>query len=171
MSSALFKPRPSLQTVQSNMRDWVAQQVPEIRRVPEEAIPFAKYGFLQVPAYGNGNLVCFYTVRANWAGLIDHIVLQYQGPAPAPLPGDIQWIIDVDRGFSGIGEGYFERNYGDLRLPSLGTWEIPWPVAFRHRDNETVRVKAKAIQNVATGPGAFFTAALMGWEWPENQAQ
>lgn len=163
----------SLRSTQSNMRDWVGAQVPQIRRIPEEAIPLARYGFAQVPAYGLVVTPCFFTVRANWACIIDHIVLQFQGPPPAPLPGDITWQIDIDRprGAQNLSKGYFERDYGFLQLPSLGTWEIPWPVTFRHRDNETIRVKATPNQNIATGPGAFFTAVLMGWEWPENQAQ
>jgi hypothetical protein len=160
----------SLADIQKDKRDWATSYVPPERIIPIHRLPITALGSVLSPAYGvlNQTLIVTYTVRANWACLITHIVLGFAGPAPAPLPGDIIWSIDIDRNLGSMA-GYFEKDYGNINMP-LGSFTHGWmwPVEFQHRDNEIIRVKAYTNQNVATGPGAFITAALIGYEWPED---
>lgn len=162
----------ALSVVQKNMQAWAGDYTPPTKKVPIHAVPLNILGFVQSPAYGPANqaLILTYTVRANWACLITHIVLGFAGPAPAPLPGDITWAIDIDRPL-GSQAGYFEKDYGAVQIP-LGTFSnLPWPVNFSHRNNEVIRVKGITNQNVGTGAGSFLTAALLGYEWPEEDSQ
>jgi len=151
------------------MQSWGGDYAPPDRKIPIHAIPLNIIGFVASPAFGAANQVTVltYTVRANWACLITNIVLQFQGPAPAPLPGDITWAVDIDRPL-GSQAGYFEKDFGAVGV-SLGTFaNLPWPVNFKHRNQEVIRVKGITNQNVATGAGAFLCAALLGFEWPEE---
>jgi hypothetical protein len=167
MAATAFK-HQSLQDVQQEMGAWLNGQIPLVRRIPINAQPFTVIGAVEAPPYGIGNLVqvATYTAGSNWAALFTHIVLGYAGPAPAPLPGDINWAVTIDRAFGN--EGYYEKDYGNITMP-LGDFRLGhlWPVLWRHRDTEAIRVVAYTNQNVVTGPGAFITAALIGYEWPE----
>jgi len=156
----------ALSLVQNNMQAWAGDYAPPDRKIPIHAVPLNILGFVQSPAFGIQVTILTYTVRANYACLITNVVLQFQGAAPAPLPGDITWAIDIDRPLGSMA-GYFEKDFGNVQIP-LGTFaNLPWPVEFRHRNQEVIRVKGTTNQNVGTGPGNFLCAALLGYEWPE----
>ena len=160
----------ALSLVQKNMQAWAGDYTPPDRKIPIHAIPLNILGFVQSPAYGNQAVILTYTVRANWACLITNIGLGFAGAAPLPLPGDITWAVDIDRPL-GSNAGYFEKDFGSVQIP-LGTFSnLPWPVNFRHRNNEVIRVKGITNQNVGTGAGNFLTAALLGYEWPEDKEE
>ena len=158
----------ALSSLQGNKRDWAAGYKPPLPGVPDGAVPVNIFGAVQSPAYGAANQVVIltYTVRANFACLITHIVLGFAGPLPEPLPGDITWDIDVDRPL-GSNSGYFVKDYGVITIPLGSFQQLPWPVEFRHRNNEVIRIKGTTNQNVGTGAGSFLTAALLGYEWLE----
>lgn len=151
------------------MLAWAGTKRPRVDLIPDHAIPVTVLGYAVAPVYGAGNQVQIlqYQVRANWACLITSIVFAFQGALPAPLPGDITWCVDIDRPL-GSTAGYFEKDYGQVQL-SLGSLQmLPWPVRFRHRNGEIIRVKGYTNQNVSTGAGNFLTAALIGYEWTED---
>jgi len=161
----------SLHDLQQDMRDFAVSRVgKKLYDVPDSALPVATIGSVQAPNYGAANQVQIitYTVRANWACLIRGIVLGWKGSGTAPLPGDVIFSIDIDRPVGSLA-GYPEKDYGLLSL-TLGSFDfgITWPVQFRHRDGEQIRVKAYTVANMGVGPGNFLTAALLGWEWPEE---
>lgn len=169
-----------LNSAQTMMRDWAeSRRTPFGSRVPKVALPVAAFGFVQVPAYGTqvnivpanvpANQDFLYRVKPNWYALICGLILQYSGAGPAPLPGDVSYVIDVDRplGVSGIGET--EKDYNGVPF-TLGNFNfgLVWPTEFKHKNGETLRVKATPIVNMGTGAGNFFQVALIGWEWPER---
>lgn len=165
---------------QTMMRDWAeSRRTPFGTRVPKTALPIAAFGFVQVPAFGTqANIVpaganpgqdFMYEAKPNWYALICGIVLQFAGAGPAPLPGDVQYVIDVDRPLGVTGIGHAEKDYNVIPF-TLGafTTGYPWPTELKHRNGEQLRIKATAIVNMGTGLGNFFQAALIGWEWPEK---
>lgn len=162
--------RKSLADVQTEKMSWAVNVIPPKHIVPVYRLPVSTFGAVLAPAFGPANqaLILTYTVRANWAVLITGIVLGYQGGPPAPLPGDIFWTVDIDRPL-GSSAGYDEKDYAGIGTPVGSLVGGPvWPVEFFHRDGEVIRVKAQTVQNVATGPGNFVTAFLIGYEWPEG---
>lgn len=161
------------------MRDWAeSRRTPFGTRVPKVALPVAAFASVQVPAYGTQvNLVpanvpanqdFLVQARPNWYLLICGLILQFSGAGPAPFPGDVQYVIDVDRplGVSGIGET--EKDYSLVEF-TIGNFNFgPFPTELKHRNGEQLRIKATPIANMGTGAGNNFQVGLWGWEWPER---
>ena len=53
-----------------------------------------------------------------------------------------------------------------IPLGSFTTGPV-WPVEFKHKNGEIIRIKISTVANVGTGAGNFVTGALLGFEWPE----
>jgi hypothetical protein len=161
----------ALQEVQEQTRDWGAtRRSPFGLPIPRMAVPVTKFGSATGLVYGTQVQLIEYKVRANWFFLACGVVLGFTGGGNAPGPGDVQYTIDIDtRLGSTSGAGYVEKDYGNVPFP-LGnfTFGPSWPVEFKHRNGETVRIKGTPIANMGIGAGNFLTAALLGWEWPEE---
>lgn len=160
-----------LQDVAELTRDWAAtRRSPYGLPIPRVAVPVTKFGFATGLVYGTEVLLVEYPVRANWFFLAGGLVLQFQGGGNAPLPGDVNYTVDIDIALgSTSGAGYIEKDYGNVPF-TLGNFGfgLVWPVEFKHRNGETVRIKGTPIANMGIGAGNFLTAALLGWEWPEE---
>ena len=161
---------PTLAQVQQMAHELsLARRTPVGTPVPWSARPVTRFGKVQAPAYGAANQVTLltYQVPVNWTALIYGIVLQFVGAPPAPLPGDLIFTVDIDRPLLNTTLGYTEKDYGAVPFPlgSLTTGPY-WPVEWKHATGETIRVKGQTVLNVSFGPGTFFEAALLGWEWP-----
>jgi hypothetical protein len=161
----------SLEDVQKQSRDWASsgRRSPFGLPIPRVALPVNVFGFSALPdGYGAQVLLLEFRVRANWFFLATGIVLNFSGPGNAPGPGDVTYTIDIDRKLGGIG-GYVEKNYNAVPFP-LGNFQTgpQWPVEFKHRNLEVVRIKGTPIANMGTGASNFLTASLSGWEWPEG---
>lgn len=157
----------TLAQVQTYKNDFAKSFEAPTRKIPIFRTPILVIGRVEAPAFGIDVTILSYIVRANYACLITGIVMGYVG-SPAPLPGDINWGVDIDRPGTGPTAGYVEKDYEAIPVPLGSFTEGPWPCEFSHRDNETIRVKGVTISNVGTGPGNFLTAAIYGFEWPEG---
>jgi len=161
----------ALVQVQELMRDWAdARRLPFGIPVPKTAVPVTAMGFAAIPAaFGTQVLVVTYQARPAWYALLTGIVLQFAGTGPAPRPGDVRYVIDIDRPLGDTVSGYDEKDYAAVPflLGSQVTGPI-WPVEFHHENGETVRIKATAVANMGHGAGNFFVAALVGYEWPKQ---
>lgn len=137
--------------------------------VPSSARPVTLFGQVQAPAYGAANQIVLldYTVPVNWNALLYGVVLQFtSGAGPSPLPGDLNFSIDVDRPLGVTIRGYTEKNYGSVPFPLGSLTNGPyWPIEWIHTTSERIRIKGYTVANVSTGVGSFFTTALLGWEW------
>ncbi len=181
MGASLSAIQEHLNQSQEMMRDWAeSRRTPFGTRVPKVATPVAAFGFVSTPvAYGTqvnivpanapANQDFLVQARPNWYLLICGLILQTAGNGPAPNPGDVSFLIDVDRPLGVTGVGHAEKDYGVVPF-TLGDFNFlgPWPTELKHRDGEQLRVKATPIANMGIGLGNFFKAALIGWEWPER---
>jgi len=159
-----------LAAVQREALDWAtSRRSPFGLPIPRVALPVTVFGSAALTAgYNTQVLLLTFQAKANWFFLATGIVLGFAGAGNAPLPGDVRYIIDVDRPL-GETTGYVEKNYNNVPFP-LGALQIgpQWPVEFRHRNLETVRIKGTPLTNMGIGAANFLTAALVGWEWPEG---
>lgn len=183
MASPAYAPsagQASLNSIQGLMRDWAySRRTPFGTVIPKTALPISAFAFAEVPAYGTqANLVpanapaaqdYMYQAKPNWYAIICGLILQFTGTGPAPNPGDVSFVIDVDRPLGVTGVGHAEKDYGLVPFV-LGAFNqgYPWPTELKHRDGEILRVKATPVVNMGTGAGNFFQVALIGWEWPER---
>lgn len=153
------------------MRDWGKRRLPSGFEIPRIAVPVLGVGAVVSPAYGAGNQVQLveHTVPANYEALFTGIVLGYAG-APAALPGDILYTVDIDRPLGVTATGYNEKDFELIAL-ELGSFVTGflWPVEFRHTSGEQIRIKGQTVANVGVGGGNFLTAALVGFEWPARE--
>ena len=164
------RPLPDLVETQKMARDWApARHTPYGIPIPRFAVPVTKFGFVQVPgAYGTEIVVVTYQAKANWFCLLCGLVAGYSGMGTAPLAGDVQFTVDVDRPL-GAATGYQEKDYGRLRF-AVGNFTTGpvWPVEFRIMNTQTIRLKATPVQTMSLGPGNNFVGALLGFEWPSK---
>lgn len=161
----------ALQEVQEQVRDWgVTRLSPFGLPIPRLAVPVTVPGFATGLVYGTQALLLEYTVKANWFFLGCGVVFGFQGGGNFPLPGDVNYTVDIDIPLGSLtGAGYVEKNYGSWPFPSGALVNGPiWPVEWKHRNGETVRIKGTPIANMGIGAGNFLTAVLIGWEWPEE---
>jgi hypothetical protein len=136
--------------------------------IPKIANPVTVFGSIVAPAYGIQALILQYTVKPNWFAALSAVVLQFAGAGPSPLPGDVTFVIDVDRPLGTV-QGYAEKDYALIPfLLGSFTGGPQWPVNFKHRNGETIRIKATPIANMGIGGGNFLSAALIGFEWPQQ---
>lgn len=139
--------------------------------VPKCAVEVSPAGFVQVPVYGTQIVVTQYQAKADYFVLIWGIVLGFNSSSsgPAPNPGDVSWRVDIDCPLGAANQGYPLKNWG-ARTFNFGSFVPgdPWPVDFRFRNGETLRVKGTPVANMGTGAGNVFTAGLFGYEWPED---
>lgn len=160
----------ALEDVQREARDWASsRRSPFGLPIPRVGLPVTIFGFSALPGgFGVQVQLLEFQVRANWFFLATGIVLGFSGIGNAPGPGDVRYTIDIDRPL-GETTGYVEKNYNNVPYP-LGALQVgpQWPVEFRHRNTETIRIKGTPIANMGTGAANFLTAALIGWEWPEG---
>ena len=160
----------SLQDVQKQSMEWASsRRSPFGLPIPRVASPVTVFGFSALPGgFGVQVQLLQFQVKANWFFLACGVVLGFSGAGNAPGPGDVQYTIDIDRELGGL-DGYVEKNYANVPFP-LGSLQIgpQWPVEFRHRNDEVIRIKGTPIANMGTGAANFLTAALVGWEWPEG---
>jgi hypothetical protein len=161
-----------LGVMQEMMNDLAqARRTPYGTPIPWSAEPVTKFGSLVAPAFGSANqgIILTYTTPQNFYSLICGIVLGWAGPGPLPLPGDLIFTVDIDVPLGIVGVGYPEKDYGSIQFP-LGSFVPgqPWPVEFRHKNGEVLRIKGQTVVNVTTGPGDFMTAGLFGWQWPKE---
>jgi hypothetical protein len=139
--------------------------------VPWTARPVFTQGFQVAPDFGSANqvIICAYQIPRGMSALICGLVLGYQGGGGSALPGQVLYNIDVDNPFAAPtpGVGYTEKDYA-LQPFQVGSFVPgdPWPVEFKHDENETVRIKAQTVSGVATGPGNTVFGALIGFQWP-----
>lgn len=156
---------------QQNMQRVLAESrhTPFGVKVPKFAVPVTALGTVQVPAYGTQAQIVQYQAKANWYFVACGLVLQFSGSGSAPNPGDVTFTIDIDRPVNDFTSGYVEKDYGAIPI-LLGSFAqgFVWPVEFRHSDGEIVRIKATPVANMGTGPGNFFLACLLGFEWPQQ---
>ena len=159
-----------LQDVQREARDWASsRRSPFGLPIPRVALPVTVFGSAVLTGgYNTQVLLLTFQAKANWFFLATGIVLSFAGAGNAPIPGDVRYTIDVDRPL-GETTGYVEKNYNNVPFP-LGSLQFgpQWPVEFRHRNLETVRIKGTPLANMGIGAANFLTAALVGWEWPEG---
>ena len=156
-------PASVLQNNQQLAHDFQASRVTQYGvKVPKIAEPVTIVGSI-APIAGTVVEILGYTVKANWMCLIEGIVLGFSG---APLnPGDVTFSIDINRPLLST-TGYTEKDYGIFPFAVGAFINGPlWPVQFRHRNKETIRIKG--LDNVGLG-GGVLQAALVGWEWPET---
>lgn len=137
--------------------------------VPTGARPVTRFASAAAPAYGAGLQIDLldYTVPQNWQALIYGVVMQFTSSAgPFPLPGDLNFSVDIDRPLGVTNRGYTEKDYGSISFPLGNLTTGPyWPVEWIHVSGEALRIKAYTVANVSTGAGSFFAAAILGWEW------
>ena len=176
-SSSTFIPQPSgplgpLRRDQENMRDLAGMRsTPFGVVVPKYATPVTAIGFVAVPAaYGTQAQVVQVQTKADYYAIICALVFGFVstgGAGPAPFPGDVTFMVDVDRPVGSL-EGYPEKDYGaqPMLLGSLNGF--PWPCDFRIENGEILRIKATPVANMGLGPGNWFTGALLGYEWPKH---
>jgi len=159
----------SLVTLQRQMQSWAtARRTPTGLVIPPIAIPVNVFAFLQVPPYGTQGLILSYQIRPDWQAVIHGVVMGFQGQGPAPLPGDVTFVADIDRPL-GSTAGYTIKDYDSVQL-SIGniTAPPPSPCEWRQRNGETIRVKGTANANMGFGAFNFFVAAIYGHEWPQT---
>ncbi len=161
-----------LEERQKLMRDFTnARRTPMGTPIPWQAEPVTRIGSLVAPAFGplNQGVILTYTTPQNFFSLIHGIVLGFSGPGSAPLPGDLIFTVDIDRPLGVTISGYPEKDYGSVQRP-LGNFTQGWiwPVEWRHRNGETLRIKGQTVANVTVGPGNFLEAAILGWQWPNE---
>jgi hypothetical protein len=160
----------SLADIQKEARDLgSSRRSPFGLPIPRVALPVNVFGFVATPAaYGTQVQILQFKVRANWFFLATGIVLGFNGSGQAPGPGDVSYTIDIDR-VLGASSGYVEKNYSNVPYP-LGSLQTgpQWPVEFRHRNLEVIRIKGTPVANMGLGAANFLTAVLSGWEWPEG---
>jgi len=136
--------------------------------IPKYANPVTIFGTIVAPAYGTQGVILQYQVKANWFAVLSAVVLQFAGAGPAPLPGDVIFTIDVDRAL-GSTSGYAEKDYASIPfLLGSFTGGPQWPVEFKHKNGEIIRIKATPIANMGIGAGNFLSACLIGFEWPQQ---
>lgn len=155
---------PTLNDVQSIARDYTAGRKTQYGvQVPKIASPVTLFGAAVSGGAGNQVVLIDYIVKPNYFALFEGIVLGYSG---GPLnPGDAIFTVDINRPLGVTNTGYTERDYGSVPFPIGSLIGGPiWPCHFRHRNKEEIRVKVKDI----SGNNSQFTAALVGWEWPET---
>jgi hypothetical protein len=138
---------------------------------PENALPFEQAGYVQMPAYLAAAVeVCAYTVPQGHHAVFKWFVTRYDGQAQfVQGSGDIVWSIDVNRPVGGaLLSGYTLADYSNI-LNERGDNGQPWalsPPGLRFKENDTLRIKVRTVQNVSTGVAGFSTGILMGWIWP-----
>lgn len=139
--------------------------------IPWVATPIFARGFETAPDVGANNqvILCTYKVPRGYAALICGLVFGYAGGAPA-LPGQVLYTVDVDNPNAAVVSplpGYVEKDYNQVpfQLGDLVGGPV-WPVEFKKKQGETIRVKGQTVSGVATGEGNFLYAALVGWQWP-----
>jgi len=140
--------------------------------VPWVAEPVFASGFQVAPDLTDPPtrvIIVEYTVPRGYSALICGLVTGFAGGAIA-LPGQVQFTVDVDNPSvapSSPAQGYTEKDYGlvSFGLGSLSPGD-PWPVEFKHDQNETVRIKGATVSAVPTGAGNFLFGALVGFQWP-----
>jgi hypothetical protein len=152
------------------MRDLTeSRKTPFGTPIPWIAEPVTKFGSVQAPAYGAGNQVTIltYVTPQNFYSLICGVVLGFAGGIPTPLPGDLIFTVDIDTPLGQIGVGNPEKDFGSVQQ-TIGSFTPgpPWPVEWRHKNGETLRIKGQTVAHVQTLPGNFLTAAIIGWQWP-----
>jgi hypothetical protein len=160
-----------LQDRQKLMNDLgPSRKTPYGTPIPWQAQPVTKFGSLVAPAYGAANQgqILLYKTPQNFFSLICGIVLGFAGPGASPLPGDLIFTIDIDRPLGSTIVGYPEKDYGSIQFPIGSFMQYQWPVEFRHRNGEELRIKGQTVSNVTVGPGNFLTAAIFGWQWSEE---
>lgn len=160
----------SLAESQSEALSWASsRRSPFGLPIPRVALPVTVFGFSALPGgYGVQVLLLTYQVKANWFFLATGVVLGFSGAGNSPNPGDVAYAIDIDRPLGSV-EGYSEKNYNAVPL-RLGSFENgpQWPVEFRHRNTEVIRIKGTPVATMGIGAANFLTACLVGWEWPEG---
>jgi|SRR5882672_991844 len=149
-----------------------ARKTPFGTPIPWSAEPVTRFGSLVAPAFGvaNQGVILTYATPQNFFSIICGLVLGFAGPGASPLPGDLIYTIDIDVFPIGItGVGYPEKDYSSVQFP-LGNFTLgpQWPVEFRHKNGEVLRIKGQTVSNVTIGPGNFMTAAIFGWQWPKE---
>jgi hypothetical protein len=136
--------------------------------IPWVARPIFAQGIVEPLDYGLSFqlTIAKYAVPRGYTALICGVVFSYTGGAASP--GDLAFTLDVDNeGQSNSGEGYTVKDYAAVPF-QLGSFVggPPWAVEITLDEGEVLRAKGYAVQNVAVGPGALLSAALMGFEWP-----
>jgi len=170
-TNGALAPAPDLSIPQKMMQSWTGRTTPMGAPIPKSAIPVFSLGTATptayAPAAGSSVLLVTYQVKANYYFLGCGVVLQFAGTGPAPNPGDVSFIIDIDRPLGNTTAGYVEKDYGNIPV-TLGSFQQPppWPVEFRHSNGEVIRIKGTAVANMGIGAGNFLLGALIGFEWP-----
>lgn len=146
-----------------------SRKTPTGAPIPWTARPVTRFGQVVAPDYGSANQVVLvtYQVPVNWSALLYGVVLGFSsGSAPAPLPGDLVFTVDIDRPLGSTFGGYTEKDFNAVPYPLGSLVGGPyWPIEWQHASGETIRIKGYTVANVPTGAGSFLTAALLGWEW------
>jgi hypothetical protein len=162
---------PSLADIQVMLAEWGRARprvTPTGVSIPADALPVSKVGSVQAPAFGAANQVVIveYQVKPNWEALLWGLVLGFQGALPVPRPGDIVYSVDVDKEL-GSTTGHAWKDFGAVGVQLGDLVNGPtWPVEFRQKNGEVVRIKGFTVANVSVGAGNFLTGALVGHEWP-----
>lgn len=157
--------------LQRMVAEWGAQRprvTPGGISIPADAEPISKVGVILAPAFGSANQVVIveHQVKPNYEALFWGLVLGFQGAAPVPIAGDIVYTVDVDRPL-GNTSGHSWKNFAAVPVQLGNFTQGPvWPVEFRQRNGELVRVKGFTVVNVSVGAGNWLVAALVGHEWP-----
>jgi len=124
----------------------------------------------------NQTIVLQYQCPANKFFVVKRILMRYDGDGPfVQGSGDVVFTIDIDNP-NVINQGYVISQ--GRSLPDFGQWLFNvgsfdfGPVDICGdliiNPNETIRVKAYATANVATGGNNRFNAWISGWEWDQN---
>lgn len=148
-----------------------SRKTPTGAPIPWNARPVTKFPLTPVvaPAYGSANQVVLvtYTVPVNWSALLYGVVFGFSSAsAPAPLPGDLVFTVDIDRPLGSTFGGYTEKDYSAVPFALGALTNGPyWPIEWQHTSGEVIRIKGYTVANVPTGAGSFLVAALLGWEW------
>jgi hypothetical protein len=139
--------------------------------IPWVAEPIFASGFVIAPDLTDPPtrvIIVEYVVPRGYSAVICGLVTGFAGAAIA-LPGQVQFTIDVNNPNAATTPaiGYTEKDYGlvPFGLGSLSPGD-PWPVEFKHDQNETVRIKGATVSAVPTGAGNFLFGALVGFQWP-----
>lgn len=142
-------------------------------QMPQEGRPFHQRNSIEVPAPGVQGLITAYQIPLGFTAVVKGLLFYYSNDSGSQFTqgsGNILYSLDVDKplGASPI-VGWPVPDYTnvatDLGSPQQGFWKIPGAIIIQ---TGTIRAKGTAVSTVNTGPGAYFTAAIIGWIHPSR---